>query len=171
MALYVFGYGSLMWRPGFAYERRHSATIRGLHRRLCVYSVAHRGTPERPGLVMGLDRGGACRGVVFEVSEDKRDGVLAYLRERELITHVYLERTIAARLEDGRTVEAVTYVVDRHHRQYAGKLSHEDMLARVRGAVGKSGPNEDYVTATADLLASAGTPDPALSALAIALRG
>lgn len=170
MALFIFGYGSLMWRPGFEFERRHLATVRGLHRRLCVYSVNHRGTPTRPGLVMGLDRGGACRGVAFEVADSKQDEVMAYLRAREQVTMVYLERTVAAKLDDGRAVDAITYVVDRTHSQYAGKLSHDAMLAQVRGAVGKSGPNEEYVVATADMLAAEGAPDPALNALASAFR-
>ncbi|MEM0909298.1 MAG: gamma-glutamylcyclotransferase [Pseudomonadota bacterium] len=170
MSLYVFGYGSLMWRPGFPFERRDHALIRGRHRSLCVYSFVHRGTPERPGLVMGLDRGGACRGVAFKIADADRDDVMAYLRAREQVTMVYLERTMSAELEDGRVVDAVTYVVDRNHQQYAGRLSHSAMLDQVRGAVGQSGPNEDYVTATADHLSSVGAPDPALNALAAALR-
>ncbi|WMS43251.1 gamma-glutamylcyclotransferase [Acuticoccus sp. MNP-M23] len=170
MSLFVFGYGSLMWRPGFPYTSRQLATVRGRHRRLCVYSWVHRGTQERPGLVLGLDRGGACRGVVFEVAEADRDGVVSYLREREQVTFVYQERQMPARLEDGSTVEALTYVVDRAHPQYAGALSVEETLAVVRGAVGQSGKNEDYVLSTADHLDSAGVADPRLSVIAGHLR-
>ena len=82
---WIFGYGSLMWRPGFDYVERHAAWIEGYHRALCVYSHVHRGTPERPGLVMGLDAGGDCRGVAFLVAPERRDATLAYLRARELV--------------------------------------------------------------------------------------
>lgn len=170
MSLHVFGYGSLMWRPDFPYLERRFATVRGRHRRLCVYSHVHRGTVERPGLVMGLDRGGACRGVVFEVADRDRAAVVAYLREREQVTAVYLERTLPARLDDGSTVCALAYVVDRTHRQYAGRLTHEETLAQVRGAVGRSGRNEDYVLSTADHLSEAGIFDTRLHTLAAALR-
>lgn len=170
MSLFVFGYGSLMWRPGFPHVARQLATIRGRHRRLCVLSFVHRGTEDRPGLVMGLDRGGACRGVAFEVREEDAGGVVAYLREREQVTSVYLERTVTALLADGRAVAALAYVVDRTHRQYAGRLTHAATLARVRGAVGRSGPNEEYVLNTADHLTAAGIVDRELHALAALLR-
>jgi cation transport protein ChaC len=159
-----------MWRPGFPYLEHWHATVRGRHRRLCVYSFVHRGTEARPGLVMGLDRGGSCRGVAFRVAEADRDEVIAYLRAREQVTSVYLERNVPARLEDGRTVTALTYVVDRNHRQYAGRLSLEETLAQVRGAVGRSGRNEDYVLSTADHLTESGVADPRLHTLAAWLR-
>jgi cation transport protein ChaC len=170
MSLYVFGYGSLMWRPGFVYEERWLATIRGRHRRLCVFSFVHRGTEERPGLVLGLDRGGACRGVVFRVADANRAETIDYLRERELVTNVYRECHVPAVLEGGHAVNALTYVVDRSHRQYAGRLSLQDTLAQVRGAVGKSGRNEDYVISTADHLTECGVADPRLHTLAARLR-
>jgi cation transport protein ChaC len=170
MSLYVFGYGSLMWRPGFPYKERALATVRGRHRRLCVYSWVHRGTRERPGLVLGLDRGGACRGVVFTVAAADADDVVAYLRAREQVTSVYLERTVPAVLADGRVLPALTYVVDRRHPQYAGELTLEETLAAVRGAAGQSGANEDYVVSTADHLAAEGIADPRLAAIAARLR-
>ncbi|PHR22345.1 MAG: gamma-glutamylcyclotransferase [Hoeflea sp.] len=149
---WVFGYGSLMWRPGFDHEETRQAQLFGYHRALCVRSFVHRGTPERPGLVLGLDRGGSCHGVAFRVRPDNRERVTAYLRERELVTHVYLETTRKVRLDDGRAVRALTYVVDRTHEQYAGALSIEDAHLQVSGAVGQSGPNEDYVINTVDHL-------------------
>jgi len=170
MSLYVFGYGSLMWRPGFPFEERSLATIRGRHRRLCVLSFVHRGTEARPGLVLGLDRGGACRGVVFRVAAERRAEVIDYLRERELVTDVYVERHVPATFDDGRVVDALVYVVDRSHRQYAGRLSLDETLARVRGAVGRSGRNEDYVISTADHLTECGVADPRLHTLAARLR-
>jgi cation transport protein ChaC len=146
--LWVFGYGSLMWRPGFDFAERHGARLSGYRRALCISSHVHRGTPERPGLVLGLDRGGSCRGVAFRVAAAAADETLAYLRERELVTNVYLERRVMVRLETGSRVEAVTYVVDRHHAQYAGGLDAEEAAHRVAGATGISGDNPDYVMNT-----------------------
>lgn len=170
MSLFVFGYGSLMWRPGFAFEDKEFATVRGRHRRLCVYSWVHRGTQARPGLVLGLDRGGACRGVVFRVADANGEAVIDYLRAREQVTMVYREVTVAARLQSGNVVPAVTYVVDRRHPQYAGQLTLDETVAQVKGAVGQSGPNEAYVLSTADLLTEAGIADPRLHTIAARLR-
>src|SRR6201995_4229898 len=104
--LWVFGYGSLIWRPGFSFAERRIATIHGYHRSLCIYSHVHRGTPERPGLVLGLDRGGACAGVAFRVAAARRVETLGYLRERELVTSVYREALLRTLIDDGRRVDA-----------------------------------------------------------------
>jgi cation transport protein ChaC len=167
---WVFGYGSLMWRPGFAHEETRQARLFGYHRALCVRSFVHRGTPERPGLVLGLDRGGSCHGVAFRVRAADRDTVTEYLRARELVTNVYLETTRKVRLDDGRDVRALTYVVDRGHTQYGGALSVRDALSQVSGAVGQSGPNEDYVINTVDHLRTLRIRDHHLEAVADALR-
>lgn len=156
---WVFGYGSLMWRPGFAHTRTLRARVHGFRRALCVRSYVHRGTRDRPGLVLGLDRGGSCIGLAFQVPGDLREEVLAYLRERELVTHVYRERIVPVSLADGERVEAVSYVVDRRHEQYAGPLHVDDAAERVRGAVGMSGPNEEYVLNTVDHLKALGIRD------------
>lgn len=145
---WVFGYGSLMWRPGFAHVETARARLHGFRRSLCVRSFVHRGTPERPGLVLGLDRGGSCVGLAFRVPLELSDEVLAYLRERELVTSVYLERQLPVRLDAGQTVMAVTYIVDRLHPQYAGAMAESEAAATVSGAVGQSGANEDYVIST-----------------------
>ena len=123
--LWVFGYGSLMWRPGFAYLERMPARLIGLHRSLCVFSFVHRGTPERPGLVLGLDRGGMCRGIAYRVAAAARDETIDYLRGREQVTSVYVETVRQIELEDKarRRVRAVCYIVDRSHVQYAGRLT------------------------------------------------
>src|SRR5690349_2563312 len=84
--LWVFGYGSLIWKPGFEFVEQRPARLIGEHRSLCIYSMVHRGTPEKPGLVLGLDRGGACQGVAFRVARKQRDATVAYLREREQVT-------------------------------------------------------------------------------------
>ncbi|MEO4000639.1 gamma-glutamylcyclotransferase [Mesorhizobium sp. CAU 1732] len=156
---WVFGYGSLIWRPGFAHTETRRARLNGYRRALCVRSHVHRGTPERPGLVLGLDRGGSCIGLAFRVPADLADEVMTYLRERELVTDVYLERRLPVRLDDGAIVEAVTYVVDRHHIQYAGRIDVEDAAHIVSGSAGRSGANEDYVINTVAHLRALGIRD------------
>lgn len=164
--LWVFGYGSLIWRPGFPYLERRIARLIGAHRALCVYSWVHRGTRERPGLVLGLDHGGTCRGIAFRVAAEERDNVIAYLREREQVTAVYRERVRAVRFADGGAAAALTYLVDRGHDQYAGKLDEETQYRFVARAEGRSGPNRDYVVNTAAHLAELGMPDAVLDRLA-----
>jgi cation transport protein ChaC len=162
---WVFGYGSLMWRPGFPSEEHHHAIVRGYHRSLCVYSHVHRGTPERPGLVLGLDRGGSCKGIAFRIREGLVDETIAYLRAREQVTMVYKEVFLRAALGDGRVVTALTYAVDRSHVQYAGALSLPDLEKFVAQGVGLSGPNPDYVINTYDHMAGLGITDAKLAAL------
>ena len=146
---WVFGYGSLMWKPGFDYAAREPALVKGLHRSLCVKSFVHRGTPEKPGLVLGLDRGGSCHGLAYRIDADKWDHTLAYLRAREQVTMVYLERSRKVRLlGSGDSVVAVTYVVDRSHRQYAGVLNLEELVDLVGQGEGVSGHCLDYVLNT-----------------------
>src|SRR5436309_7533909 len=123
--LWVFGYGSLMWRPGFEFVEQVPARLIGEHRALCVYSFVHRGTPEKPGLVLGLDRGGACRGIAFRVAEKHRSATVAYLRAREQVTSVYPEVTRSVWLENEprQRASALAYVADRGHVHSAGRLS------------------------------------------------
>jgi cation transport protein ChaC len=171
--LWVFGYGSLMWRPGFDHEEAVPARLPGAHRALCIYSWVHRGTKERPGLVLGLDHGGACRGMAFRVAAEDRDATVAYLRERELVTTVYREvwRDISLLGAGRETVKALVYVVDRRHEQYAGALPRERLLELVRDSRGRSGGNADYVVNTARHLRSLGLKDPVLDWLAEQLSG
>jgi cation transport protein ChaC len=169
---WIFGYGSLMWRPGFDHLERVPARLVGAHRALCVYSWVHRGTRDRPGLVLGLDRGGSCRGIAYRVAAEHRRSVIDYLRERELVTNVYLETWREIRLEGPkqRRQWALTFMVDRTHEQYAGKLSHEALLSVVRDGVGRSGVNADYVIATAAHIRELGFRDPVLERLAEELK-
>jgi cation transport protein ChaC len=171
--LWVFAYGSLIWRPGFDFEERVAARLIGAHRALCVYSFVHRGTPEQPGLVLGLDLGGACRGVAYRVAKGKRRDTIAYLRAREQVTKVYREclRTVILLGHAERRVEAVCYMVDRSHPQYAGRLNLAEQLHHVRQGRGKGGPNRDYVIETVKALESLGLRDEALHLLAEKLRG
>ena len=170
--LWVFGYGSLMWRPGFAFIEQVPARLIGEHRALCVYSFDHRGTPEKPGLVLGLDRGGACRGIAFRVAATQRDEVINYLRGREQTTHVYREVMRSVWLEnDARErVSALAYVVDRGHVQYAGRLSLKEQLRYVRQGHGRSGNNRDYVLETVRSIEAQGFRDSQLHQLALMLR-
>lgn len=167
--LWVFGYGSLMWSPGFEWIERVPAVLSGYHRALCILSVHHRGTPERPGLVLGLDKGGSCRGLAFRVAQDKTEATLAYLREREQVTSVYVETTHRLRLNDGRLVEAIAYTANRTHSQFVRGLSHEALLERVSQGVGVSGRNPDYVRATHTEMKKLGINDPKLTKLITAL--
>lgn len=163
---WVFGYGSLIWRPGFPFLERRQARLIGAHRALCVYSWFHRGTRERPGLVLGLDRGGACQGIAYRVAPEEQEAVIAYLRDREQVTDVYFERYRPIRFPDGTASVALTYLVNRGHPQYAGRLDEDEQLRIVAAAQGESGWNRDYVLNTAAHLAELGIPDANLSRLA-----
>ncbi len=167
---WVFGYGSLMWRPGFAHNETRRAWLFGYRRALCVRSFVHRGTPERPGLVLGLERGGSCVGMAYRVPGALRGEVMAYLRERELVTSVYVERSVPLRLDGGETVAALCYTVDRGHEQYAGRLTEEEAAAIVSGGIGRSGRNEDYVFSTVAHLEALGIRDHWMEKVAAIVR-
>jgi cation transport protein ChaC len=167
--LWVFGYGSLMWRPGFPYIERRHAHLYGYHRSLCIFSHVHRGTPDNPGLVLGLDRGGRCHGVAFRVAAQEIEATIRYLREREQATAVYLERRLPVRIGDGEIVNALAYVADRKHAQYAGRLSFDEVLKLVRQGRGMSGANPDYVRSTHEHLLGMGIVDPVLERITASL--
>jgi cation transport protein ChaC len=170
--LWVFGYGSLIWRPGFDFIERVPARLVGEHRALCVYSFDHRGTPERPGLVLGLDRGGACRGVAFRIEAKRRNETIAYLRGREQTTHVYREvmRSVWLENEPRQRISALAYVVDRGHVQYAGRLPLAEQLRIVQQGHGRSGNNRDYVLSTVKAIEAEGFRDAQLHQLALMLH-
>ncbi|MEX0627464.1 MAG: gamma-glutamylcyclotransferase [Cucumibacter sp.] len=167
---WVFGYGSLIWRPGFAFQRREPALLRGAHRQLCLYSHHYRGTPERPGLVMGLERGGACRGIAFEVAPAKWEEVYAYLVEREARGDAYRESWRNVDLSTGERVKALAFMVNRAAPNYAGKLPREELLRLVRQGTGSMGRNADYVINTARHLGELGFGDELLDWLSEALQ-
>jgi glutathione-specific gamma-glutamylcyclotransferase len=171
--LWVFAYGSLMWRPEFPFIERIEARLLGAHRSLCVLSFVHRGTPERPGLVLGLDRGGTCRGIAYRVSVSERAETVAYLRKREQVTSVYREvvRPIWLQRQSEQRVPALCYMVDRGHPQYSGRLSLERQLHHVRQGHGLSGANRDYVIATVAALEQLGYRETQLHLLAQLLTG
>jgi cation transport protein ChaC len=164
---WIFGYGSLMWRPGFDFIRSEPAQLHGYHRRLCVFSFVHRGTQEEPGLVLGLDRGGSCHGVAFQIAPERWNETIAYLRAREQVTSVYVEKQKCVRLlSTGLTAHATTYVVDRTHVQYAGELDDDALLKHIELGRGISGHCVDYVLRTLLHLREMKIHDPILERLA-----
>jgi len=156
---WVFGYGSLMWRPGFEAVERASALLHGRRRAFCIYSVHHRGTPARPGLVLGLATGGSVRGAAYRVAEADWPAVYAYLLEREQPTETYVEARATVRLADGRRVSAVSFFSDTSHPQWAGVLDPERQARLIAGARGLSGQNIDYLRDLVEHLRAEGIRD------------
>ncbi|MBI1170524.1 gamma-glutamylcyclotransferase [bacterium] len=171
-ALWVFGYGSLIWHPGFPVAEQVVARAAGWHRSFCMRSIHHRGTPERMGLVLALDwaEGAYCDGVAFRVTPGAEEETLAALRERELISSAYLEKWLALHAQDGRDLTALAYVIDPDHVQYCGGLPLEEQAAIIAAAVGGRGPNRDYLYATARHLADLDIADPDLDRLVTMVR-
>lgn len=157
--LWVFGYGSLMWRPGFEFEEVRPALLRGYHRDLCIKSILYRGTPDQPGLVLGLDNGGSCRGMAYRIAAERRLAAVDYLDRRELATRAYHARFLQLDLDDGRRVTAYGYVCDHAHPQYAGNLPEEEKVALIRQGEGREGPCREYLANTVRHLDDLGIRD------------
>jgi len=171
MTMWVFGYGSLLWNPGFEVAEMRVATLEGYARSFCMSSIHHRGTVERPGLVLALDEGpGACRGMAMRVAPGQEEPTLSYLRERELISSAYLEKTLHVSFQVGGTAQALVYVIDPHHVQYCGGLPLEEQAQIIAHAVGDRGANTEYLYNTADHLHEIGLHDPDLDWLAERVR-
>lgn len=166
--MWVFGYGSLIWNPGFPVAERVIARLEGYARSFCMRSIHHRGTEDDPGLVLALDTAPerSCLGVGFRIPEGAEGETLKTLRERELVSSAYIEREVPLALSDGRTVRAVTYIVDRAHWQYVADLGAEEQARIIAGATGGRGPNDEYLFNTVSHLSELGIEDAALSALA-----
>lgn len=166
--LWVFGYGSLIWNPGFPVSEKHLATLEGYSRSFCMSSIHHRGTVEHPGLVLALDPrpGSSCCGLGFRVPDEDAEATVTYLRDRELISSAYVERLLPLRLENGEEVTALVYVVDTAHEQYVADLSLEDQARIISTAVGGRGPNTEYLWNTARHLEELGIEDADISWLA-----
>lgn len=165
MAMWVFGYGSLLWYPGFPVAESVIATLPGYARSFCMRSIHHRGTQTAPGLVLALDAQAdhLCKGMALRVAEGEETATLAYLRERELISSAYVERTLDITLANGDVVPALVYVVDESHVQYCGGLPLEEQAQIIAHAVGGRGPNTEYLYNTADHLSEIGLHDPDLA--------
>jgi cation transport protein ChaC len=162
---WVFGYGSLMWRPGFAFLERQPATLHGRRRAFCIYSVHHRGTSARRGLVLGLAPGGSTRGIAYRIADADWAQTYAYLREREQPTETYVEARVAVRLAGGRRLEALSFLSDKTHPQWAGVLSLERQAELIAGATGLSGRNVDYLRELVAHLGEEGIHDRSMQAL------
>lgn len=169
---WVFGYGSLIWDPGFDPQEAVRADLAGYARSFCLRSIQHRGTKALPGLVLGLDpqEGALCRGLALRIRPRDHDRVLADLRARELVTDAYREAILPLALEDGRQVRALAYVMRRDHWQYAGGLDAQEQARIIAAAHGGRGPNAEYLFNTATHLARIGMPDDHLDALSRAVR-
>ncbi|MGR3635879.1 MAG: gamma-glutamylcyclotransferase [Shimia sp.] len=169
--MWVFGYGSLLWNPGFEVSEQAVGTLHGWHRSFCMRSIHHRGTDAHPGLVLALDAeaGAHCQGVALKVAGGQEVATLEYLRERELVSSAYLEETLSVSLRDGRAVEAVTYVIDPHHVQYC-HLHLEEQARIISTAVGGRGPNTEYLYNTASHLTELGIEDADLDWLSLRVR-
>ncbi|WP_299787617.1 gamma-glutamylcyclotransferase [uncultured Marivita sp.] len=172
MTLWVFGYGSLLWNPGFTPVETVHARLEGYARSFCMRSIHHRGTEEDPGLVLALDADATsvCDGLAMQMHEAEYDATMAYLRDRELVSSAYLEKTLPLTFKDGREVMAVTYVIDPDHVQYCGSLDLEEQAQIIANAVGGRGPNSEYLFNTAAHLSELGIPDAELDWLCARVR-
>ncbi len=170
--MWVFGYGSLLWDPGFDVAESTVARLPGYARSFCMRSIHHRGTEADPGLVLALDAadGASCQGLALRVAGGQETRTLDYLRERELISSAYLERMLDVRLADGRQVPAVTYVIDPDHVQYCGGLPLEEQAHIIAHAHGGRGPNSEYLFNTAAHLHALGLADDDLDWLSMRVR-
>lgn len=177
--LWVFGYGSLMWNPGFPFAERRDARVIGYHRAFCIYSTHHRGNDAKPGLVLGLDRGGTCLGAAYRIAPENRATVLAYLRQREQVSGVYREARVHLELSAGANdddhpaagVHGTAYVVEPKHPSYTGAMSVATQARLIRAACGRSGPNVEYLVNTWALLTQTGIRDRNIDRIVTAVGG
>lgn len=162
--VWVFAYGSLIWNPAFRFVERRTALLHGFHRRFCLWTCVGRGTAARPGLVLGLDRGGACRGVVYRIAARDVDTETDAIWAREMTTTEYLPCCLPVRTADG-TVPAIAFVMDRRHDRYAGRLSEDRIAAVIATAAGHFGSCRDYLSQTVTHLEALGIADAGLQRL------
>lgn len=163
--LWVFGYGSLMWRPGFDFLEKAPAKCVGYQRSFCIYSTIYRGTPELQGLVLGLDEGGETTGMAFRIAREDRHEVMEYLREREQINDVYIEVLHPLDIMGHGRQMAICYVATQGHEQYAGGLSLDEQAEIIAAASGKMGANSDYLFNSHDTLLELDIADESLAKL------
>ena len=164
-AQWVFAYGSLIWHPDFEYAEKHRVRIHGYHRAFCINSTRYRGTPDAPGVVLGLDRGGSCHGVVYRIRPGEEEPVVEALYQREMPNHVYTPRLLPVRLADGRNVEAITFVARRDHPSYL-RISRDEVLRRLSSCRGGRGHNREYAINTWHALREWGIEDTGLGVIA-----
>jgi cation transport protein ChaC len=168
--IWVFGYGSLMWNPGFRHCEAAPALLKAWHRSFCVYSHRYRGTPEKPGLVLGLDRGGSCRGMAFRIARADVEEAMHYLWEREMQGGVYRMREVDVAMRGGRSAKARAFVVDRKHQNYAGRLSIDETARLILQGIGGRGPCREYLENTVRQLEVLGHLDGPLHRLELKVK-
>jgi cation transport protein ChaC len=164
--VWVFGYGSLMWNPAFAYAERRVGVLRGWHRRFCLWLEMGRGTPNNPGLMLALDRGGMCRGVAFRIPAETARSELLLIWRREMFGTAYNARWVQIRMNEA-SVPAVTFVVNRAHPRYAGRINDAQAAAHIATASGSLGSCASYLHNTLDHLRSLGIRDSGLQRIAV----
>jgi glutathione-specific gamma-glutamylcyclotransferase len=162
--VWVFAYGSLIWNPVVDHVERRAGTINGFHRRFCLWAPLGRGTPKQPSLTLGLDRGGRCRGVAFRIEAARAREELLLLWRREMLTGAYVPRWIDVATAT-QPVRAVTFVINRGHRGYAGRLPEADVVTCLAMARGFLGTSAEYLDHTIAALAEFGIDDPGLRRL------
>lgn len=163
--VWLFGYGSLIWNPAIEFAEKRNATVRGLHRRFCLRTELGRGTPELPGLVLGLDRGGQCRGVAFRIPKDIAATELDIVWRREMVTYAYRPRWLKATTEAG-PIDVIGFVINRTHDRYCGRLPEDEAATTIARACGFLGPCCEYLFNTVAHLRDLGMPDAGLERLA-----
>jgi cation transport protein ChaC len=156
--VWIFAYGSLVWNPIFNFVEQHVGAIYGWHRRFCLWVPQGRGTPDNPGLVLGLDRGGSCRGIAYRIAATDVPSELLLLWRREMVVGCYIPRWV--RVFDGtQNLEAIAFVINRRHRAYAGNISLETTVNSIATARGALGSCSDYLMQTVNGLMSVGIED------------
>jgi cation transport protein ChaC len=168
--VWVFGYGSLIWNPAFHFVEKRTARIHGYHRRFCLWSPLGRGTTDNPGLMLGLDRGGACHGVIFRIAEEAVESELDILWRREMFTGAYCPTWISAR-HHGESVPAIAFIINRDNVRYAGRLPDDKVAHHIATASGPMGACRDYLFETVEHLSELGIRDRRLEAMAARVRG
>jgi len=161
--LWVFAYGSLMWSPCFSFRQKFLARVHGYHRALCILSTRYRGTKRRPGLVMGLCRGGSCWGMLYRIAASQIGRTLRRLWHREMPRRVYRPTLVRAQIgRSGRTVRALAFLADPSHPAYVRELDLHGRARLVAQGIGQRGPNVDYIRNTLDHMHAVGVRDPHL---------
>lgn len=164
LADWVFGYGSLIWSPEIDFERAELGRLHGFHRSFCIRSTRFRGTPENPGVVLGLDRGGSCTGVAYRLNPQDRQSAIEQLYEREMRNRVYAPNIVSVVLDNGARVDALAFIANRASDAYQ-RLDETELLRRLTGCCGERGPNVDYLVNTFRSLAERGVHDAMLARL------
>ena len=169
-SLWIFGYGSLMWNPAIHFTARTTGQIFGHHRRFCLWSTLGRGSPENPGLMLALDRGGSCHGVVYEIAPTAAPTELDILFRRELMTSAYRPLWTRVHLRDGQVRRAITFVIDPDHDRYTHHLEEHTTVKLIAESEGSLGRCSDYLYDTLNALEDEGLSDKRLSKLAQRVR-